>query len=65
MRPFSVCPNCKERPRYVKSDDPEWPVKLEHLDTMCPAPYRVVIYHNTQKEASDAWEKHVKESVQG
>lgn len=53
------CINCGARPEFGPSGDPEWPVRLAHESSTCPAQFGLVAYAATRRAAIAQWESHV------
>lgn len=55
MRRVKPCPNCKGKPRFVESDDPEYPFLLVHDNEDCPGTYRASVYHTSEEACVESW----------
>jgi hypothetical protein len=60
---IKACPNCKQRPVFKESDDPEFPIYLVHDEQLCPPPFGMHVYHETQALAIGVWNKHVDDAL--
>jgi hypothetical protein len=56
---LNPCPNCGELPVFGMSRDKWYEYFLYHLGGDCP--YRIEIYHHSEKECVDVWNKYIEE----
>lgn len=52
------CPNCKERYRFIKSDEKDYKVLYVHDSKGCP--YGLFAYHDSKKLCRESALKHIK-----